>query len=123
MMPWTKDTVKAYQKDKAYSVEEFASIWVKMKVKHVRLLNLISILYIHLEKNSSLQSLIDFKKRSNGELMALSVLLCGLFLSLTLEKVSEFLNLQLAAAIGLSQITNLSEVLRIALEYPEFKYF
>ncbi|MDH4219370.1 MAG: TetR family transcriptional regulator [Candidatus Aminicenantes bacterium] len=123
LMRWRKDTEKAYQKDKAYSVDEFASIWVKMQVKHVRLLNLISILYTHLEKNSSLQNLIDFKKRANEELMTLSELLCGLFPLLTLEKVAEFLNLQLAAAIGLYQMTNLSEVQRIVLEYPEFEHF
>jgi hypothetical protein len=67
--------------------------------------------------------LVDFKKRANEELMALSEFLCGLFPSLALEKISEFLNLQLAAAIGLYQMTNLSEVQRIVLEYPEFKHF
>ena len=115
--------MKAYQKDKAYSVEEFAAIWIKVQIKHERLLNLISILYISLEKNSSVQSLVDFKKEANKELMALSELLCGLFPSLTLEKVAEFLNLQSAVAIGLYQMTNLSEVQRIVSEYPEFEHF
>jgi len=123
MMRWKKDLVKAFQKDRAYSVEEFAAIWISVQIKHERLLNLISILYTFLEKNSSVQSLIDFKKRATEELMALSELLCGLFPSLTLEKVAEFLNLQLAAAIGLYQMTNLSEVQRIVLEHPEFEHF
>jgi hypothetical protein len=35
---------------------------------------------------------------------------CRLFPALTLEKVAEFLNLQLAAAIGLSQMKDLSKV-------------
>ena len=110
--------MKASRTQKVYTVEEFASIWVKIQVKHERMLKLISILYTSLEKNSSLQSLINFKKRANEELMTLSELLCGLFPSLTLQKVAEFLNLQLAAAIGLYQMTNLSEVQRIVLEYP-----
>lgn len=58
-----------------------------------------------------------------GTEVTLSELLCRLFPKLTLEKVAEFLNLQLAAAIGLSQMTNLSEVQRIVLEYPEFEHF
>jgi len=60
---------------------------------------------------------------ANEELMALSELLCGLFSSLTIEKVAEFLNLQLAAAIGLYQMANLSEVQKTVLNYPEFKHF
>jgi hypothetical protein len=36
--------------------------------------------------------------------------------------VAEFLNKQLAAAVGFYRMTNLSEVQRIALEYPESKH-
>lgn len=122
MILWRKRVLKAYEKEKALSVEEFASIWVKVMMKHERLLDLISVLFTFLEKNSSIQSLFDFKKRITDELAILSNFLCSLFPSLTVEKAVEFINLQMALATGLFPMTNLSEKQRKVLENDEFKH-
>ena len=50
----------------------------------------------------------------------LADVLCGIFPELTIEKALNFLRLQLAAAIGLFQLTDLSEVQQTILEQPEF---
>jgi hypothetical protein len=60
-------------------------------------MNLISILYAYLEKNSSMESLIDFKRMAKQEFKILSDLLCGLFPTLSMENAAKFLNMQLAA--------------------------
>ena len=52
----------------------------------------------------------------------MSELLCDMFPALSPQKAGEFLELRLASVIGLYQITNLSEVQRKVLEYPEFRH-
>jgi AcrR family transcriptional regulator len=119
---WRKDLVKTYRRRKAWSVETFASVWVMILSNHKRLLDLFSILHSFLEKNVSEQTLIEFKRRATDELKVLSELLCKIFPALNREKAGEFLELQLAAAIGLFNITNLSEMQQRVLEYPEFRH-
>jgi AcrR family transcriptional regulator len=119
---WRKELVKTYRRRKAWSVKTFASVWVEILSKHKRLLNLLSILHSFLEKNVSEQTLIDFKTRATDELKVLSELLCRIFPALSPQEAGEFLELQLASAIGLYQITNLSEMQQRVLEYPEFRH-
>jgi len=83
---------------------------------------LLSILDSFLEKNVSEQTLVDFKRRAAVELKVLSELLCKMFPALSPEKAGGFLELQLAAVIGLYQITNLSEMQQRVLQYPEFRH-
>jgi AcrR family transcriptional regulator len=119
---WRKDLLKAYGGRKIRSVKTFASVWVETLSRHKRLLDLLSILNSFLEKNVTEDTLVDFKRSVNSEVQVMSGLLCKIFPTLTPEKVGEFLELQLAAAIGLYQITNLSEIQRKVLEYPEFRH-
>lgn len=116
---WRKELTKTFRKKTHYSVEEFVSVWVKFLIKHKRLLELISILFVHLEKNVSVQSYIDFKLETKDELGTIAELLCGVFPKLTPEKAAEFIYLQTSVAIGLYQMTNYSEVQLKAMENPE----
>ena len=113
--------VRNCQGREALSVERFVSVWVETLSKRKRLLNLLSIMNSFLEKNVSEQCLVEFKRYANEELKALSTLLCQKFPALSSEKAGEFIELQLASAIGLYQITNLSEMQQRVLEYPEFR--
>ena len=83
----------------------------------------ISILYDYLEKNSSIESLVDFKTMAKEEFRILSKLLCGWFPTLSIENAVKFLNMQLAASIGLNTMTNLSKAQQKVLENPEFEHF
>jgi len=118
---WRKDLVKSYKPNKSYSVEDFVSIWVRILIKHNRLLDLLSILFIYLEKNASVQSYINFKMATKHELIILTELLCGIFPNLTPEKAVEFIYLHISMAIGLYQMTNYNEVQLKAMENPELK--
>jgi AcrR family transcriptional regulator len=119
---WRSDLLRTYEKRKIQSIKTFASVWVDILSRHQRLLDLISILPSFLEKNVTEEVLVDFKRSVNDELSVLSGLLCKTFPCLTSEKAAEFLDLQLASAIGLYQLTNLSELQRRVLEYPEFQH-
>ena len=120
---WRQDLAAILQKKKAYSIGEFASVWLKVQGRHGRMLKLISILYAYLEKNSSFESLVEFKKMAKEEFKILSRLLRKLFPSLSVENALKFLNMQLAAAIGLYTMTNLSPVQQKVLEDSEFDHF
>lgn len=119
---WRVELQKNCRRCKVKSIDKFASVWVKTMIKHKRFLDLLSLLPTFLEKNVTEQSLVDFKRRVADELKMLSELSCETFPALSPAKAREFLELQLASAIGLYQITNLSEMQRRVLEYPEFKH-
>jgi AcrR family transcriptional regulator len=118
---WRNDLLQTYGKRKIRSVKAFASLWADVLSRHRRLLDLISILPSYLEKNVTEESLVDFKRGIIGELHVLSERLVKLFPDLSLERVGIFLEIQFATAIGLYQMTNLSELQRKVLEYPEFR--
>jgi AcrR family transcriptional regulator len=119
---WRNDLLRTYETRKIRSIKTFASIWVNILSRHQRLLDLVSILPSFLEKNVTEEVLVDFKRSVNRELGVLSELLCKTFPAFTPEKAGEFLELQLASAIGLHQITNLSEIQKKVLAYPEFRH-
>jgi len=120
---WRQDLAATLKRKKGYSVGEFAAVWLEVQGRHARMLNLISILYDYLEKKSSIESLTDFKAMAKDEFGILSELLCGLLPALSMENAVKFLNMQLAASIGLFTMTNLSEAQQSVLAYPEFENF
>jgi len=116
---WRKDIVKTYKKKKRYSAEEFVSVWVEILNRHNRMLDLLSILFHFLEKNSSLEGVTTFKFAIKHELAILIELLCDIFPNLRPEKAAEFIYLYTSTAIGLYQMTNYTEVQLKAMENPE----
>jgi len=120
---WRRDLVDQYAGISACTVESFADIWVKVLVRHERLLRLVSVLYAHLEKKASRESLIGFKHMANHEFGELSTVLCRFFPDLTSEQALTFLQQQQAASIGLYTMTDLSATQRQVLEMPEFQHF
>jgi TetR/AcrR family transcriptional regulator len=117
---WRKDVVANLNPAKIRSVKEFASVWVSLQVRHERLIKLLAILHNSLEKNVSIEKLTEFKRGAKEELFVMAEVLCSLFPKLTIEKAANFLELQIAAAIGLFQMTDLSEMQQQILEDPEF---
>jgi len=120
---WRRDLVGDYANIASCSVETFADIWVKVLMRHQRLLRLVSVLYAHLEKKASRESLVGFKKMASHEFSQVSALLCRLFPDLPSEQALTFLQQQLAASIGLYTMTDLSATQRRVLEMPEFQHF
>lgn len=116
---WRKDLVKSFGKKKKYSVKEFAALWVQLLIKHKRLLELLSIMFIHLERNVSVETFMDFKFGTKSEMESVSSLLCALFPTLSQESAGKFVYLQMGSAVGLSQMTDYNEVQLEALKHPE----
>jgi len=99
-----------------YSIEGFSATWVNIQIKHKRMVELLTILFTTIEKNSSLQSLISFKKKSKEDFEAIAEVLMDILPSFTLESMFEFLFAQLAMAIGAYPMLNLTEAQKEAMD-------
>ena len=119
---WRKDLVATLGKKKRYTVNQFAAVWLDVHRRHERMQDLISILYDFLEKNASIERVVEFKRLASDEYTIVTGLLCSLFSALSPQKAVKFLNMQLAASIGLYRMTNLSTGQKEVLAYPEFKH-
>jgi AcrR family transcriptional regulator len=120
---WRQDVMAAYERERTYSVEEFAFIWVRVLVRHRRFLGLQSILYTILEKHVSVQSLVNFKRRLNDDVLPVVDLMCTVLPACNQGKATEFILLQSAVASGLYAMTNYSDVQQEVLDMPEFEHY
>lgn len=120
---WEKDLLNNLDKDGYYSTDKFAEIWVDILQKNKRLIELISILYIHLEKEASYDSLLNFKESFSEVFQQMAEHLINKIEGLSFEKVIEFVNLQSALGIGLYQMTDLSDNQIKVLEKPEYSHY
>ena len=112
---WRKEVVDTF-KNQHYSIKDFAKIWVDIQIRHKRMIGLFTILYTTLEKNSSLQSLISFKKKIKEELELIAAVLMDIMPFFTLETVVEFIFSQLALAIGTYPMLNLTDAQKEAMD-------
>ncbi len=119
---WRDELLQSFTAETSLSVEEFSGKWVALQLKHKRMLELIAILYTELEKHISLQHLVDFKEQIKEEFTTVGELLVRLFPKLSPEKATQFLQLQFASAIGLYQMTDLTELQQEVLAYPEYQH-
>jgi AcrR family transcriptional regulator len=120
---WKKELFRSLDKGKVYSIDEFVDTWVHSFNKNKRLIELISILYLHLEKEASYESLLNFKHSFTQHFGDIIEYLVGMIEGLSAEKVMEFINLQAIIAIGLYQMTDLSENQSKILEMPEYSHY
>ncbi len=119
---WREDLVETLGRKKTYTVAEFAALWVTVQGRHGRMQDLISMLFDFLEKNASIERMVAFKRLAKAEYAVVTRLLCDLFPGFSRDNAVKFLNMQLAASIGLYRMTNLSPAQEAVLAYPEFKH-
>lgn len=120
---WKKDLLNNFNKDGYYSIDEFAGIWIEVIQNNKRLIELISILYIHLEKEASYDTLLNFKESYSEVSQKMVEHLVNKIKGLTYKKVIDFVSLQSALGIGLFQMTDLSDNQLKVLEKPEYSHY
>lgn len=121
IVTWRKDFESSVC-EKQLSVSEFVEMWFEVQQRHLRMRDLISILYAHLEKKSSFETLVNFKKMVVVEFEILCQLLQRIFPKLSIENAIKFLQIQLALSIGLYTMTDLSPNQQKVLEVTEFSH-
>lgn len=120
---WKKDLFNNYKGTKLYSIDNFTEIWVETILINRRLISLFSILYEHLEKHTTYNALLGFKKSFNEDYVQIVDHLNKCLENCTIDKISKFLNLQAALSVGLYQMTDLSSTQNAILQLPEFAHF
>jgi len=118
---WTDDLTTAFHGKKNPPADEFAALWVAVFMKRKRLAGLISILFTTLEKNATVDNLIDFKMSLKDNLAVLTGLLCGLFPAMSEEKALRFIQFQMAAAIGLYPMAKMTEKQMAAMKAADLE--
>jgi len=119
---WKSSLLKNY-KDQEYQIDEFVEVWIDTFMMNKRLLELTSILYLHLEKEASYDSLLAFKSIFVEDFMEVVSHLSGKVNGLTEQKTMEFLIMSVVIGIGLYQMTDLSENQKKILELPDYSHW
>tara|TARA_Y100001954_G_scaffold239100_1_gene311042 strand:- start:2753 stop:3385 length:633 start_codon:yes stop_codon:yes gene_type:complete len=94
--------------DGPYTVEEFASKWTQLVTNRMRLFRLLTLLYVVLEKNVSVDSLTWFRLSYKDELTSMCSYLSKVLPFMNPVQAEEFLYFQVALGNGLQAMTNLS---------------
>jgi AcrR family transcriptional regulator len=113
---WGQDIQKNFNKEVS-SLPDFAKAWANTFLTHKRMLDIYTILYTLLEKNATLEALVDFKK-SLIEDIGLSVATLSKALSTDPDTAMEFLYASMSIITGIYPLMELSpkqkEATRIA---------
>jgi len=111
---WSRDIVSAFESDRDYDVPEIANIWAQSIITRERMLKLYSIFNTILEKRQSVEAMIDFQKSSFLSMGPVKMTVNRLFPLATEEQIKGFLDVQMALALGLYQMSHISQAHREA---------
>lgn len=94
--------------DGPYTVQMFASKWTQIVSERLRLFQLLTLLYVVLEKNVSVDSLTWFRLSYKDELASMCAYLSKVLPFMNPVQAEEFIYFQVALGNGLQAMTNLS---------------
>ncbi|MDK2867455.1 MAG: hypothetical protein PWP51_2344 [Clostridiales bacterium] len=120
---WAEDLLQQFKLDQHYTALEISIIWSETLAKHQRLNSLQSVLYTVLERNVSLDVMVNFKKQLFTNVMPAYRLLSALFPNVSEYDLQHFMMQQYAITIGtysMSQLTPLQEAAMKQL-YPDYQ--
>jgi len=119
---WQKDYLKRLKKCKHNEdIHTFALHWANSFLKYPKFLDLIPILFISLEKNSSYEQLIKFKTFSKHLLYDIACEVGRIYPKMQGEKAFKLLNLCYAVTSNFWAANSQNEALKKIYEQEEFK--
>ena len=104
---WGKDIATTFAEEMP-SIPEFSKAWVKLMLQHERMLELYTILYTLLEKNATLEALVEFKKMITSELGAGTMVLLKILPFQRPEQATVFLYGSMSLAMGIYPLMHLT---------------
>ncbi len=119
---WVASLTNSFKLNKIYSIGEIADIWVDTISKNHRLLNLYSMLFTAIEKNVSLEALVEFKKAFINLQESIVKLVSQLFPKAEMDDIESFIANHLALALGLYPMCELCEIQIQAIELSGVHY-
>ena len=119
---WVDDCLKRLGKLKQdETIERFAKAYVRSMKDHTQFLDLTPMLFISLERNSSFEQLLAFKKASMDRLSKIALEVIRIYPALNIQKAFKYLNLTFAATINYWTASTENEALNKIYRMPEFK--
>ncbi len=122
IVDWIKDLEKTISKEFTREIDDFSKKWANVMYRHQRFLKLISLLYTIIEKNVSLENLIDFKKKFALASLNLFKVLRTAFPTWDDKAIEKFIRLQMQYAIGSFSSTSLTPIQKEAIKRSEIPY-
>ena len=119
---WIKDLNKHITSDMTNDIESFSIKWATITYQHQRFLKLISILFTILERNVSLERLIEFKNEFAIETSRAFDAIRTAFPAWDNKKIRRFIDIQKHFAIGLYPTTTPAPIQREALEKSNMNF-
>lgn len=120
---WVEDCVEMLQNlDSDASPNAFADTWVRSHKNHHQFLDLTIILFVSLEKNSSYEQLVLFKRLAKNLLSKIAIEIVRIYPDFNMDDAFKFLNLSFAATSSLWAGSTKNESLTKIYEQDEFKY-
>jgi len=119
---WVEDCIEKLQRlDQEETINIFAKTWVESHMSHKQFLDLTPILFVSLERNSSYEQLLDFKKLAKDLLYMLSIEITRIYPDIHIDKAFKFLNLSFAATSSFWAASTQNEALKKIYEQEMFK--
>ena len=119
---WVEDCLEKLQKlDQDEAINIFAKTWVRSHKFHKQFLDLTSILFVSLERNSSYEQLLEFKKFRKELLYKLSTEITRIYPDIHIDKALKFLKLSYAATSCFWAASTQNETLKKIYEQEMFK--
>ena len=118
----SKNLETAFEGKENISLEEFATIWATVFYGNSRFIQLMAIMYSIIEKNVTLEYLIDFKKQFSEKMFILSFMMQKSLPKISEEVITQFLMMQMFYAMGLFPATNDNELQKEAIKVSGIPY-
>jgi len=107
--------------DQEVSAKYFADAWLKTLLSHPKLLDLMPILFTSLERNSSFEQLLKFKRLSMNLLYRLTLDITNIYPDIEGENAFKLLTLSYAATSNYWAATMQSDALKKIYQLDEFQ--
>ncbi len=119
---WVEDCCKRLQKLKQdEEIKHFSKTYVNSLMSHQQFLDLTPILFLSLEKNSSFEQLLEFKKLAKNLLYKITIEISRIYPDIRGEKAFKFLSLGHAATSSYWAAATQNETLKKIYQQDEFK--
>lgn len=119
---WVDDCLKRLRKlEQGANIERFAKTYVKSMKAHTQYLDLSPMLFNSLERNSSFEQLLAFKKVAMQRLYEIAVEVCRIYPTLSIQEAFKYLNLTFAATNNYWSASTENDALKKIYKMAEFK--
>ncbi len=115
IVAWGKDIAAIFTTE-VEALPDFAKEWVTLMLKHERMLEIYTILYTLLEKNATLEALVDFKRMITNEIGAGMMVLSKILPFQASEQARVFLHASMSLATGIYPLMHLTPKQQEAVE-------